>query len=241
MRLALLLTVIVFLVTLLVRLPARAALVILPARVACETPAGTVWNGSCEELRVGGARIAGLSWTLHPWPLLRLHLAADVAAHDPAASGQGRLDLAPHGALSIQALGALVALPGGFGPLPGGASGVLQLAIDSARLESGHVVALQGHIELQQLRLADPPAELGSFELQFPPPTPGAPLLGQLRDLSGPLSVVGVVTLGRDGGYDLEGSIAAKSDPDGELANLLQLLGPPDAQGRHVFSIAGTL
>jgi hypothetical protein len=66
-------------------------------------------------------------------------------------------------------------------------------------------------------------------------------MLGQLRDLNGPLSVTGVVRLSPDGSYELAGSVAPKPDADPDLARVLQLLGTPDAEGRRAFSIAGTM
>ena len=236
---------VVFVITLVVRLPARFLSVLLPADVACEAPAGTVWSGSCGELRAGTVAIAGLSWQLLPAALLHLQLAADLASQDPAAHGHAQARLAPGGDVQITALDATLTLPGDLGAVPAGASGNVQLAIDSAHLQGGHLVAVQGTIKLLQLHIANPVADLGSFELQFAPPDPNGAIdgaiVGQLRDLGGPLSVIGVLQLTRAGSYDLEGSIAPKPDSGADLAQVLQLLGPPDAQGRRAFSIGGTL
>ena len=248
MRAALILLGVVFLATVLVRLPARALLWALPPGVACESPAGTIWSGTCGELRVGAVALQGLSWQLHPAALLHLRLAAHLASDDPAASGHAQVELARGGELSISALAAQIALPGHLGLVGPGTTGTLQLEIASARIAAGHLAALQGRSVLQQLRIANPPADLGSFELLFAPPVadaqlPGAAvaMLGQLRDLNGPLSVTGVLRLSPDGSYELAGSVAPKSDAGADLAQVLQLLGPPDAQGRRAFSIAGTM
>ena len=248
MRAALILLGVVFLATVIVRLPPRALLWALPADVACEAPGGTIWSGSCGELRVDAVTLQGLSWQLHPGALLHLRLAADLTSDDPAASGHAQVELARGGEVSIAALRAQVALPGHVGLVAPGTSGTLQLAIDSARIAGGHLTALQGRSVLQQLRLANPPADLGSFELLFAPPVAGAQLpgvagamLGQLRDLNGPVSVTGVLRLSPDGSYELAGSIASKSDAGTDVTQLLQLLGPADALGRRDFSIAGTM
>jgi general secretion pathway protein N len=50
-----------------------------------------------------------------------------------------------------------------------------------------------------------------------------------------------VLRLSPDGSYELAGSVAPKSDAGSDLTQVLQLLGPADAQGRRVFSIAGTM
>jgi len=241
LRTALILAVAVFLITLLVRLPAQLLLPLLPADVVCAAPDGTVWRGGCEELRVGTWSVAQLTWSLHPAALLRLRIAADVASQDPAARGHAQVELAPNGDLAITALEATIAMPGGSGPVPAGASGTLLLAIDSARVQGGHLVAVQGKVNLQRLRIENPPADLGNFELRFAPPKDAAPMIGQLTDLGGPLSVVGVLQLASNGSYDLEGSIAPRPNSGADLTQMLQLLGPPDAQGRRGFSLAGSL
>jgi hypothetical protein len=233
--------VVVFLITLLVRLPARALLMLLPSDVTCAEPGGTIWSGSCGELRAGAFAASGLTWTLHPAALLRLHAAADLASPDPRASGQAQVELALNGDVAITALQADLAIPVGVGIFPAGSSGRVQLAVDSARIEGGHLVALQGKVELQQLHIANPPADLGSFELRFAPPGQGTAMVGELRDLNGPLSVVGILQLTRTGGYDLEGSVAPRAGASDDLTQVLQLLGPPDAQNRRAFSLAGSL
>jgi hypothetical protein len=236
---------VVFVITLVARLPARILSALLPADVACDAPAGTVWIGSCGELRAGGVAIADVSWRVQPAALLHLQLGADLASQDREAHGHAQARLAPGGDVQISALAATLTLPGKLGLIPAGASGNVQLAIDSARLQGGHLVAVQGSITLQQLHIANPATDLGSFELQFAPPNPDAAIdaaiVGQLRDLDGPLSVIGVLQLTRAGSYDLEGSVAPKPDSGADLTQVLQLLGPPDAQGRRAFSIGGTL
>jgi general secretion pathway protein N len=241
LRPALILAVVVFLVTLLMRLPAGVLLPLLPADVSCTAPAGTVWSGSCGELRVGAVTVAGLSWVLHPAALLRLHLAADLSSQDPSARGHAQVELAHNGDVAITALLADVAMPSGSGLVPAGTSGSLQLVIDSARIQGAHLVAVQGKIELQQIHIENPPADLGGFELQFGPPDESATMRAQLRDLNGPLSVVGRLQLSPTGSYELEGSVAPRASASADLTQALQLLGPPDAQGRRAFSLAGSL
>ncbi len=222
---------VVFVITLVARLPARIVSALLPADVACNAPAGTVWTGSCGQLRAGSVTIAGVSWELKPAAVLHLQLAADLASQDPAALGHAQARLAPGGDVQITALAAMLTLPGELGALPAGASGNLQLAIDSARIQGGHLVAAQGTITLRQLQIATPNPG-GAID--------GA-IVGQLRDLDGPLSVIGVLQLTPAGSYDLEGSVAPKPDSGADLTQVLQMLGPADAQGRRPFSIAGTL
>lgn len=241
LRAALILAAIAFLVTLLMRLPARMLLPLLPAEVSCSAPSGTVWSGACGQLRVGAASVSGLSWRLHPSALLHLQLAADLSSPDPEARGDAQVELARDGKIAITALTATVALPGDTAVTPGGISGSMRLAIDSARIEGQRLVALQGVVTLLQIHIEDPPADLGSFELRFVPPSQPLVMQAQLRDLNGPLSVTGILQLEASGSYQLDGSIAARPGASAELTQKLQMLGPPDAQGRRTFSLAGSL
>jgi hypothetical protein len=43
------------------------------------------------------------------------------------------------------------------------------------------------------------------------------------------------------GGYDLAGFVAARAAASSDVVQALQLMGPADAQGRRMFSLAGSL
>jgi len=240
-RTALLLAVLVFVGTVMVRLPARTLVPLLPAQISCQTPSGTVWRGACAQLRSGPVSLTGVSWTLHPAALLHGHLAAELVSADPRASGQAAVELSRDGELQVHDLAAQLALHDGLSVLPRGLAGTVLLDVSGAQLQHGQVTALTGSIRVLQLRSEAQSADLGSFELRFPPAAPGGPIQGQLFDLGGPLSVSGQLRLMRAGGYDLSGSVAARPDATPELVQALQLLGPADTQGRRTFSLAGTL
>jgi hypothetical protein len=240
-RSALVVAILAFLATVLVRAPARVLAALLPAGVSCEGAAGTLWQGSCGQLRSGRTTLSGIYWTLHPAALLRLSVSADLRSDDPRAAGSARVVLGRGDNLQISALSAQLPLQGGLALLPRGLTGTLQLALSSAHIQHGELTALTGSVRVLQMRSESQSADLGSFELQFPPAAPGGPIQGQLRDLGGPLSVSGQLRLTRGGGYELSGSVAARGDASPQLVQALQLLGPADAQGRRAFSLAGAL
>jgi general secretion pathway protein N len=231
-RSALLLAIVVFVVTLLARLPAAALVPLLPAGVSCQMPGGTVWHGSCAQLRDGSFDLSGFSWRLHPAPLLQLRLSAELTSDDPRVAGHTQVEITRDGQIPLQ---------GGLALFPRGLAGTVQIAVDAARLQHEQLLALQGSIRVLQLRSESQSADLGSFELVFPPAPPGSPIEGQLRDLGGPLSVSGQLRLMGAGGYDLSGSVAAREQASPELLQALELLGPADPQGRRPFSLAGSL
>jgi Type II secretion system (T2SS), protein N len=241
---AILLMAAIFVITVLVRLPAGVLPLLLPASVHCQSPSGTLWQGSCRELGSGTLALSDVRWTLHPLALLRAHLLLDLQSDDARAAGQAQLALHGNGDLQIQGLNATLPLQGGLSALPPGWSGALQLAIDQASVQGGKLTAMAGTITARQLHSENPPAELGSFQLQFPSRDgtgAATPIMGTLRDLEGPLSLQGQLQLLSTGAYELSGTVAARDSSSADLRQMLQLLGPPDAQGRHTFSLAGTL
>jgi len=241
LRSALILAAVLFLLTLLVRLPARVLLGYLPPDINCEDPSGTVWHGTCGQVRGEGLSIAGVSWTVHPMALLSLKLSADLSSADPNAGGSVSVEAIRSGDVSISALRATLPIAGDASILPAGSSAIVVLALPSAKIHDEHLIAAEGTVVVQHLHIAKPPSDLGSYELQFAPPSPGPTIGGQLRDLEGPLAVNATLHLQPNGSYDIDGTVAARSGASDDLAKALQLfLGPADAQGQHTFSLAGT-
>jgi general secretion pathway protein N len=245
-RFALILAGLVFVLTLLIRLPASVLLSHAPANLQCTGVAGTLWRGSCGTLAFGPRSVRDLRWTLHPGALLRAHLALDLYSSDPEATGQAYVDWRPDGELLIERLNARLAPSQAATLLPSGWSGSLQLDIQRAHVRAGHLLDLIGTLDLRQLQLRAPPTEFGSYELIVAPAggadgAADAPMLGSLRDLDGPLSLRGQMRLTPQGSYELSGHVAAREDATPDVRQLLALLGPPGADGTREFSVAGTL
>ena len=98
---------------------------------------------------------------------------------------------------------------------------------------------LKGTIEVHDLEdRAGNVTPLGSYAVSFPGGD-GEPV-GQIRDLGGPLSLQGTLRLPRQGGYELQGTVATRPEASPELINNLRFLGSPDAAGRRQFSLTGT-
>ena len=67
-------------------------------------------------------------------------------------------------------------------------------------------------------------------------------MIGQLRDLSGPLAVRGQLRLQPSGAFEINGTVATRPNAGNEIDQALQVfLGPADTQGQRPFSMAGTL
>lgn len=244
MRIALVLAAIVFIATLLVRLPASVLVSHLPADIACEDVSGTIWHGTCGQLSSDGLKVAGVSWRLHPLALLELAISADLSSIDPSAGGRGSLVLTRSGDASISDLHATLPLAAGSPLLPAGSSATLVLSLPSVTLHNAHIASIEGGVEIQHVHLSNPASELGSYALQFQPPasgSTGSTMQGQLRDLEGPLQLSAQLYLQPTGDYEINGTVTPRDNANEDLSKVLQYLGPADAQGQRTFSLAGTL
>lgn len=88
--------VVLFILTLLVTVPARFALqfVALPANVEVGGVEGTLWRGEADALLIDDIMLRQISWRLRPWSLFSAQLVADVevAEHvDNLLIGKGRV------------------------------------------------------------------------------------------------------------------------------------------------------
>lgn len=237
---------VLFVLTVVARLPARWALAAHPAAIDCDLPSGSIWRGACAQLRAGTVMLEGVSWRLHSWPLLRGHLDVDLVSADARAPGTAYVSLRSRGRVVVHDLHADLPVDSGFLPVfPNGWSGQLQLAFSVADFRAGHLSSLHGTATARGLARSSPAMPIGSYELRFDT-VPGAagadaePIVGELRDLGGPLAVSGKLTI-RDGSdYELSGLVAVRPEASPELAKSVEFLGPSDAQGRRPFSIAGT-
>ena len=231
-----------FVLTVVARLPARWALLAAPAGVSCEDPAGSLWQGRCALLRVGGMAIGPVSWKLHPLPLLLARAEADLSSHDARLPGSAQLTVRSGGRLEAHALRARVPLDSGLLPLfPNGWSGQLGLDLSTLVLEAGHIRALQGIINADALKQLSPTMPFGSYQLRFLASAGKDDLIiGELRDSGGPLAVTGTLQLRTSGDYELNGTALARSDATPELIKAVEFLGAADAQGRRPFSLTGT-
>jgi general secretion pathway protein N len=206
---------------------------------------GTVWSGRAQGLYSRGSTIGDLEWSLRPTALLRGALAGHArlsgaggnieTQFEQSFSGLLKLEAA-RGDLSLAMLGSLV--PG----LSRNWSGQVSADLAELVIDGDWPVSARGTVDVRQLA-APPPraANLGSFRLTLPGPTGNTDeLRASVTQTEGPLVVDGQLTVGRDRSFLLEGHVAPRGTPSSDLANLLRVLGPPDAQGRRPFSMSGT-
>ena len=228
------------------RLPASWVLPGPDSGVTCADADGTIWNGTCTGLTVQQQHIGDLSWEVHAMRLLAGKVNVDVVVTRPTGTVSGNVESGLDKkvtARNIQADLPLDAeLTSGLPPDFQGLRGKLHAQIAYLRVDGQAIGAIEGVIEAHDLTnnqgaTAQP---WGSYSLTFPPPTTGAPL-GQIKDLGGgPLIVEGTLRLTPEPGFDVQGLVTARPTAPAELAQEIQYLGSPDAQGRRPFALAAT-
>jgi hypothetical protein len=233
------LAVMAFAVILIARMPASWIIPSPPAAVACSGADGTVWSGTCVGLTVQGEQVGDVVWELHPGSLLSGKIGAHIALTRTGGSVlQTDVESSFSGkAVTLHNVKADVQMdPGLMAALHSDMHGAVHLDLASARVEDGNLTEIQGHIEARDLyQTGGTPGSIGHYAVDFPGGT--HPPKGKLRDLGGPLSVEGEVSVEPQRRVVVSGMVAARPTADPSLASQLRILGTPDAQGRRPFSL----
>ncbi len=239
-----------YLLFLLANIPASTLAKQLATRgVQTSGSSGSIWHGQFTGLRAGVLNLGDIEWRWRFLPLLTGKLAADFDMKQSNGYAQGRAAMALSGKLQFTNLSASLPLQSllGNGGLPGGWVGTAQIRFDELSLDNNWPVSAQGTLDVVDLTgPVSAPNNIGAYRLSFPAAggaanTAANTLTGDLKDLDGAaLSVVGQLTLNNDRNYLLETQVAARANAPAGLAQNMQILGTPDAQGRRPFSLSGS-
>lgn len=235
-----------FVIFALATLPASVVLSRLDsAGIGAAGVSGSIWNGRAEVLQMHGATIGSVEWQLHFLPLITARANADVKVTRTDGFANTQLSVGLGGKLTLKGLTAslpLSALPPNI--IPGGWTGTLNAKFALLGLENGWPVRVDGTLDLVDVTgPADRPANVGSYRIVFDPAASTPEMLqGALSDAGdGPLQIAGTVQLKPDRSYAVDALLATRPNAPPSLASSLEYLGPPDAQGRRQFSMAGTM
>jgi general secretion pathway protein N len=210
---------------------------------------GSVWSGHARGLTWRAAPLGDLRWTLAPSQLLRGRLAANVQLSRPDGDLATRASVSLDGTLRVTdarvnlPVEALSGLPLG---LPRNWRGRLSGQFAEITVRKGWPSTVRGTLDMDDL-IAPPPRNMsiGSYHIEMPDPqgagTPAGQLSARVADKEGPFSFEGRFTLGANREFLLEGLLAPRGATPPALQRSLDLLGPPDAEGRRPVSVSGTL
>jgi general secretion pathway protein N len=237
----------VYVVFLLITLPAAFVTARLAKRgVISSATSGTIWHGQVTGLRVGVLNLGNAEWNFLFLPLFTGKLAADVKLAQPDGFANARVATTFAGRIILTDVSASLPLQSimGNGGLPGGWVGKAQAKFNKLELKDGWPLAMQGTLDLIDVTgPASQPNNIGAYRIKFPEGNVSADALtGSLESLEGAaLDVTGTLKFAADRSYQLDTMVAARGNAPPGLAQSMQYLGSPDAQGRRPFSVSGTM
>jgi len=231
-----------FIIGLIITFPARVAYQwFAPGELKLSGINGSIWRGNAAEGTAGGVYLADINWSFRPLGLLSGKL--EYASTSKLASGffdanvaidiGGSLTLSNvTGALTLDTLAEVLPLAG--------IEGDISVQFEELIVENGLPVEATGTLNIANLvsRYLSP-IRLGDYKAEFQTQDDG--ILGSVESIRGVLELAGTIKLSRDRTYKFTGKVAATSAAPINIAQQLQLLGSPDAQGMRDFRIEGQL
>jgi general secretion pathway protein N len=236
-----------YVVFLLITLPASLVVARLAKYgVISNATTGSVWHGQITGLQAGVLNLGNAEWRLRLLPLFTGKLAADIKLTQPDGFANARVAASFSGRIVLSDVSASLPLQSivGRGGLPGGWVGKVQAKLANLEIKNGWPLAVQGTLDLIDVTgPANQPNNIGAYRVKFPADSASAEAItGTLESLEGAaIDVVGTLKLSADRSYQLDTMVAARGNAPPSLAQGMQYLGPPDAQGRRPFSVSGTM
>lgn len=234
----------VFLVVLVLYLPASWFASRLPPQVQCASLGGSIWHGECLGLDVHGARLGDATWNLSPLAALTGTLSGDVDVRGGALFARTNLRMKLDGGGELTQFDAQLPLDPAISPLfPRNQRGLVVAKFARVVLGAGALPReLVGNVELRGFQEISPRLlELGSYRLSFDGGTnEGGESVGRLEDIGGPFSVDGNVTYAPPNNYVVQGTISGRTPEAQDIVRQISLGAPPDGAGRNPFSFEGS-
>ncbi len=201
---------------------------------------GSIWNGHAASASVFGTPLGELDWHLHPLPLARGVIAAQLDVRGGEVTGSGAVERESDGSLRVT--GAVIRLPAALAA-PALDIPMLQLLgnidIDLAqlRVQGAWPTAARGKILWHNAAVAGAAqASLGDLQVDFASAADGG-IAGSARDLGGPLQLDGTFTIAA-GGYDVRAKLAAR-DGNPQVLDALRFIGQAQGDGTTLLLIHG--
>ena len=234
----------VFLVVLVLYLPAGWFASALPPQLRCNDLGGSIWQGECLGLSVQGAALGDATWNLAPTRALTGRLVGDVDVRGAAVNLRADLDTSFEGVGDLRNVNARLLMDPALMPqFPRNQSGTITANLEHLALAAGPAPrAIKGTIELRDFRQAGAqPMDLGSYQATFDGATAAdGTVVGKIRDLGGPFMIEGTLTLTPPNSYLVQGFITGRTAQAERIVRQITLGATPEASGRSPFSFEGS-
>lgn len=204
---------------------------------------GTIWSGHAAQLTVRGIPLGKAAWRIFPLQLLLGHLAVKWHYQNGSGSGEGILRVAYNGDIragKTHMESDLTILRSLLPQMPVMLAGEVKLDITSAEIHQGMLTELTGGADWLGGRTVSPvESDIGSFHAVFS--TQKQAIQAKLSDVSGPLSMQGILRLQPKGGYSFIADLKPRAGASAALLDALQQIARPSANGGFTLEYRGQL
>ena len=238
-----------YLVFLVVTIPAPLAYGVLKKKLAPETPlllgsvSGTLWSGRAAPALIGGQRVDSLTWTIQPFALLIGRVQARVEFRYSDSYGKAVIARGFTGkiyAKDIEARIGLQRMPLLSKLLPLGMEGSLLVNMKELSVDRRSIVNAEGALAWDSAVITVPArTEFGNLRVTVTTANDG--VKATLVDGGGPLQAEGLFNVTREGNYKFTGAFAARDPNQRMLVQGLQMLGRQGADGKVSIATNGAL
>ena len=231
------------------RFPAATAFAwFAPAEVQAFGVTGTVWSGEAKLINAGGLQLRNTEWNVKILRLLTGRLSGPFRTRwgggfieaDGGVNLTGTISLENvKGSFDIAPLNNVLGIPN--------IGGIATVDLSEVIIRDNWPQRLVGRGELRSLSsplMGRGDAQfIGDVGFLFNTDTETAlnTVTGQLQDTGGPLQLNGTLILTPPGNYDLKTRLKARASAPETLQQNLKFLGSPEADGTHLFQLAGSI
>ncbi|MDJ0759172.1 MAG: type II secretion system protein N [Woeseiaceae bacterium] len=228
-------------VGLIVNIPARVALQLVPDSVSVSRASGTIWNGRAGAVLVSGIYLRNVEWQTKPIGFLTGKLALSVRAAPASGFVESGLAVGLNGAVTLTDLNASMPLSVFADAISvPNLSGSASLQFDQLSVRDGVPTSANGTIEIADMTVPTVHrSSLGGYMLEFSDLDGG--VIASIEDTDGIVDIAGTLTLASDRSYSLLAQLAAKPATPAELARQIEFLPDGNAAGQHELRLEGSL
>lgn len=206
---------------------------------------GTFWSGAARGALIDGRSLRSVTWQVRPWSVFLGKVQIAWAFDNGDAFGKGVAALGMNKTLGLSNVQAQIPVSE-LQPLlrlPVQLEGVLNVDVedldyDPATQRVSEATGVVAWNNAGVAKVTDTP--LGTFRLTVT--SDEGKILGQLQDVGeGPLSAAGNLVLTPDRQWSFQGEVGLRDPQRRDVANVLNLLGRPNADGKIPLQQTGTL
>ena len=238
-----------YLVFLIVTIPAPFAYGVLKKKLAPEMPlqlggvSGTLWSGRAMPALIGGQRVDSLSWKVQPLALLIGRIQANLEFRYGDSYGKAQIARGLTGKIYAKDIEARIGLQRmRLLPLlaPLGMEGSLLLNLKEFSVDRRSIIEADGVLAWDNAVITVPTrTEFGNLRMTVTTGDDG--VKATLADGGGPLQAEGLLNVTREGNYKFTGAFAARDPNQRMLVQGLQMLGRQGPDGKVNIVTNGAL